>query len=216
MISGKHNPKFAASTISEMTPEIDSKKSRSPDVLQDGRPQNGRKDSRLPSTKLDDGAEVMIMIKQTYNFAGKVHSVEKLVPKNSAEAALFLSSQTTAEHPREDTSSPFVRAKRPTKKARRSVFEPNSDLPLRTDLHFGVRRDSDLVIVGLAGKDAKKLNTVEKSAMDWAGFVDKEGIKDELDAAGKSKGAYRARQEFLARVEQKKEEDARRSRGLPS
>lgn len=63
-------------------------------------------------------------------------------------------------------------------------------------------------------KDAKKLNTVEKSAMDWAGFVDKEGIKDELDAAGKSKGAYRARQEFLARVEQKKEEEARRARGL--
>jgi hypothetical protein len=45
--------------------------------------------------------------------------------------------------------------------------------------------------------------------------VDKAGIKDDLDAAGKSKGAYRARQEFLARVEQKKEEDARRARGLP-
>lgn len=64
------------------------------------------------------------------------------------------------------------------------------------------------------GKE-KKLNTVEKSAMDWAGFVDKEGIKDELDAAGKSKGAYKARQEFLARVEAKKVEDERRARGLP-
>jgi hypothetical protein len=50
--------------------------------------------------------------------------------------------------------------------------------------------------------------------MDWAGFVDKEGIKDELDAAGKSKGAYRARQEFLARVEMNKLEEERRLKGL--
>jgi len=71
-----------------------------------------------------------------------------------------------------------------------------------------------VVITGV-GKDAKKLNTVEKSAMDWAGFVDKEGIADELDAAGKAKGAYKARQEFLARVEYKKDEEARRARGLP-
>lgn len=51
--------------------------------------------------------------------------------------------------------------------------------------------------------------------MDWAGFVDKEGIKDDLDAAGKSKGAYKSRQEFLARIERKKEADERRARGLP-
>ena len=37
---------------------------------------------------------------------------------------------------------------------------------------------------GVTGKE-KKINVVEKSAMDWAGFVDKEGIQDELDAAGK-------------------------------
>lgn len=77
-----------------------------------------------------------------------------------------------------------------------------------------MRKDSGVLILG-PGQDAKKLNTVEKSAMDWAGFVDKEGIADELDAAGKSKNAYKARQEFLARVEQKKDDDARRARGLP-
>ena len=59
---------------------------------------------------------------------------------------------------------------------------------------------------------AKKLNTVEKSKMDWAGFVDKEGIKDELETAGKAKGAYLDQREFLARVEGKREEDARRAR----
>lgn len=36
----------------------------------------------------------------------------------------------------------------------------------------------------------KKLNIVEKSRMDWVGFVDKEGIKDELELVGKSKDFY--------------------------
>ena len=39
---------------------------------------------------------------------------------------------------------------------------------------------------------AKKLNVVEKSRMDWAGFVDKEGIKDELELAGMNVDAIEA------------------------
>lgn len=71
-----------------------------------------------------------------------------------------------------------------------------------------------MTLTAVTGKE-KKINVVEKSAMDWAGFVDKEGIQDELDAAGKSKGAYKARQEFLARVEGKRVDDERRAKGLP-
>lgn len=91
-------------------------------------------------------------------------------------------------------------------------------MPQRTDLYFGIRRSETgiaLSTIQAKGKE-KKLNTVEKSAVDWAGFVDKEGIKDELDAAGKSKGAYKARQEFLARVEEKKVREERERRGLPA
>ncbi|KAI6713937.1 hypothetical protein PZA11_002448 [Diplocarpon coronariae] len=165
---------------------------------------------------LNDGPESMVMIKRTYNFAGKIHTEQKLVHRNSAEAKLFLASQplpSATSPPPED--SPFTKPKRPLKKARRSVFEPVIEgLPQRTDLFFGSRRESDVQLLAGQAK-VKKFNTVEKSAMDWAGFVDKEGIADELDAAGKSKGAYKARQEFLARVEQKKEDDARRARGLP-
>lgn len=180
-----------------------------------------RKDSRSPSRTLSDGPDSMIMIKRTYNFAGKVHTEQKLVPRNSAEAKLYLTSQpdpsattTTTELP-SDPSDPFIKPKRPPKKARRSIFEPTTEgLPQRTDLHFGVRKDSGVELIGVGTGKEKKLNTVEKSAMDWAGFVDKEGIADELDAAGKSKGAYKARQEFLARVENKREEEARKARGL--
>lgn len=60
--------------------------------------------------------------------------------------------------------------------------------------------------------NAKKLNTVEKSKMDWAGFVDKEGIKDELETAGKAKGSYIERQNFLSRVEVSRDDEARRAR----
>lgn len=174
-----------------------------------------KKDARSPST-LSDGPDSMIMIKRTYNFAGKVHTEQKLVARNSAEAKLFLASQSSTSDPPKDAipDSPFTKPKRPVRKARRSAFEPIYDLPRRTDLHFGERKESAVMITGV-DKDAKKLNTVEKSAMDWAGFVDKEGIADELDAAGKAKGAYKARQEFLARVEYKKDEEARRARGLP-
>ncbi|KAE8449080.1 hypothetical protein EG329_008463 [Mollisiaceae sp. DMI_Dod_QoI] len=188
-----------------------------------------RKDSRSPST-LSEGPDAMIMIKRTYTFAGKIHTEQKLVPRNSAEARLYLSSQpqpqsdpspSTSNFKPEDSNStsPFTKPKRPLKLARRSIFEPIPDhLPLRKDLHFGIRRSETgvaLVEVRTGKEKEKKLNTVEKSAMDWAGFVDQEGIQDELQQAGKSKGAYRARQEFLARVEAKKIEEDRRVRGLP-
>ncbi|CAO2652574.1 Nn.00g008570.m01.CDS01 [Neocucurbitaria sp. VM-36] len=54
---------------------------------------------------------------------------------------------------------------------------------------------------------AQKLNVVDKSRMDWTGFVDKEGIAEELDTHGKTKEAYLGRMEFLAGVEAKREEE---------
>ena len=48
--------------------------------------------------------------------------------------------------------------------------------------------------------------------MDWAGYVDKEGLKEELETAEKSKGSYLQRREFLDRAEMRREEEARRVR----
>ena len=214
MISGKTRPPPPEPAIESST-AINNSGFLSPTSSRNLIAQNGRKDSRSPST-LSDGPDSMIMIKRTYNFAGKVHTEQKLVSRNSAEAKLWLASQNGAEsEPQtEEASSPFAKPKRPTKRARKSVFEPITEIPKRTDLYFGPRKESGVALLDI-GKDAKKMNTVDKSAMDWARFVDKEGIADELDAAGKSKGAYKTRQEFLARVESKKIEDERRARGLP-
>ncbi|KAG4030273.1 hypothetical protein MFRU_012g00190 [Monilinia fructicola] len=216
MISGKPTPPTAA----EPRPSPDSpSKPISPSKSGSKSPELQR-DSKERST-FNEGPDSMIKIKRTYHFAGKVITEQKLVPRDSAEAKLFLASQesATAKGGGDAGSAAelFVKPKRGLKKARRSIFEPVTEnlTHQRTDLYFGAAAAVRLANGAGAGKEAKKLNTVEKSAMDWAGFVDKEGIKDELDAAGKKKGAYGERQAFLARVEAKKIEDERRARGLP-
>lgn len=153
----------------------------------------------------------MIKIKRTYNFAGKVHTEEKLVARDSAEARLYLASsqgETGVGGPNASTAAGGPERRMP-RKAFRSVFEPvfvTGD-GQRTDLNLGIA-------MRLQARDekAKKLNTVEKSRMDWAGFVDKEGIKDELVLAGKAKGSFANQQDFLARTEARREEDARKVR----
>lgn len=155
-----------------------------------------------------------IKIKRTYNFAGKVHTEEKLVPRDSAEARLYLASQASsggdkAEQPGDQAEQPDRRMPR---KAFRSAFEPavaaaGEHGQRRGDLNLGMA-----VRLQARHDRAKKVNVVEKSRMDWAGFVDKEGIKDELALAGKAKGSFADRQDFLARSEARREEDARRVR----
>jgi len=52
---------------------------------------------------------------------------------------------------------------------------------------------------------ATKLNVVDKSRHDWVGFVDQEGIAEELDEYGRSKQSYLSREDFLSRMEQRRE-----------
>lgn len=175
----------------------------------------GAKAGQAPGADAESGAakidaaepSEMVKIKRTYNFAGKVHTEEKLVPRDSAEAKLYLESQGENGTP-DESEDPTRRLPR---RAFRSVFEPviDSQLLQRSDLNLGMMMRLQ---AREQAKDAKKLNVVEKSRMDWAGYVDKEGIKDELALAGKSKGAYSERQQFLARSEAIREEEARRAR----
>jgi hypothetical protein len=164
-----------------------------------------------PATGATGEGDGMIRIKRTYNFAGKVHTEEKLVARDSAEAKLYLASlDQAADASTADADQP---PKRMPRKAFRSIFEPVTDQTAlkRADLKLGLgvlMQARELA----TRAEAKKLNTVEKSRMDWAGYVDKEGIQDELKLAGKSKTSYVSRQDFLARSEAKREEEARRAR----
>ena len=137
-------------------------------------------------------SEAMITIKRTYVFAGETHTEEKVVPKSSAEAKLYLESQkkpssTPPDHP------PL---RRPLKRVSR--FEPNPGGVVK-GLQTGVTK-------------GQKLNVVEKSKLDWAGYVDKEGIQDELKTAEKAKDGYLSRTDFLKSVEAKREDDLRNAR----
>lgn len=167
-----------------------------------------RSDGKGDASKDPDS---VVRIKRTYNFAGKVHTEEKLVARDSAEAKLYLASlDPAADLSSAETDQP---PKRMPRKAFRSIFEPITDQLLlrRADLKLGLgvlMQARELA----TRAEAKKLNTVEKSRMDWAGYVDKEGIKDQLELAGKSKTSFMSRQDFLARSEARREEEARRAR----
>lgn len=143
----------------------------------------------------DPMAEDMISIKRTYVFAGETVTEEKVVPRSSAEAGLHLQSQNAATKPTVSSSGKPLR--RPLK--RRSRFDPPPES--ETTRTAGSPPSS-----GLGSKDkGRKLNTIEKSKMDWAGYVDQAGIKEELMVAEKAKDGYLGKMDFLGRVDAKRE-----------
>lgn len=124
-------------------------------------------------------------------------------------------SQADASHTNtnDKTTTP---ARAPPRRAFRSAFEPKPTgtgtdglATRRTDLDLSVRARS---AAGAKAAKKRQLNTIEKSRLDWEGFVDQEGIRDELDRAGKSKEAYADREAFLARSDMKMAEEALRAR----
>lgn len=63
-----------------------------------------------------------------------------------------------------------------------------------------------------AAAGGEKLNTVEKSKLDWEAEVERQGLREELEKAEKSGESYLGRVEFLKRVEGGEEERARVAR----
>lgn len=119
-----------------------------------------------------------ITITRTYKFAGEVHKEEKRVHRNSGEAQDYLKQQKENTAPNEEKKRP------PPRRKKRSSLQAELD-----------------------SAKAKKMNTLEKSRLDWLGFVDQEGIKDQL--THHNKGGYLHKQDFLSRVEHNLEESRR-------
>ncbi|KAF3481088.1 Swr1p complex component Swc5 [Arthroderma uncinatum] len=165
--------------------------------------------------------EELITIRRTYKFAGEMITEEKTVPKDSAEAKLYLSTSAAAKKKQkgvdagagEDTDSPsnettVQQLRRPLR--RFSRFDPNPPDAIKKSWEKQVAIQAS----GDSGTTAKgpKLNTVMKSKLDWAAYVDKEGIKDDLDVHSKAKEGYMGRMDFLGRVDAKREEEKRNAR----
>ncbi|KAJ5970217.1 uncharacterized protein N7479_000135 [Penicillium vulpinum] len=150
-------------------------------------------------------ADQMIKIKRTYKFAGEWITEEKVVPKHSAEAQVFLSSGENVEYTDEDAAATTAarNLRRPLRKISR--FDPNPTGTIKKSWEKQLVTDD---------KDARgpKINTVEKSRLDWATYVDSAGIKDELRTHSKAKEGYIGRMDFLGRMEDKREEERRTAR----
>lgn len=163
-----------------------------PPLVGDGNKKN------VPTKDTED----LITIKRTYKFAGEVHVEEKIVPRSSAEAQLWLSQQQLLNA---GTPGPDEKVtNRPQRKISR--FDPNfSNL---------AAFKASWTASNAYGPSFKgpKLNVVEKSKMDWAAHVDTEGLKEELDTHAKAKEGYLNRMDFLKDVEERREAEARAAR----
>ena len=170
-----------------------------------------------------DGEE-FVTITHTYEFAGQTVSEQKRVHRDSAEAKLYLATQNPSKQSRIalDVSGNRVALQRPLKRA--SMFEPNptgevKGLPahrqrLRTPSRTDVLAQQKRLEQEEEEKKAKaqRINTVQKSAIDWAAHVDKEGLRDELTTYDRSKQGYMSKMDFLNNVEGRREQEERRVR----
>ncbi|KAK9369246.1 bucentaur or craniofacial development-domain-containing protein [Lipomyces kononenkoae] len=144
------------------------------------------------SVKEDD----MITITETYEFAKNIITKEKKVPRNSAAGQAYLKEQEA----REKLQAPRQIAKEsstgPTANgATQSITKPTVTSGPRK------RKGSSLEAIAAKNKPTK-LNTLEKSKLDWQGFVEEQGIEDDLRRH--NKGGYLHKQDFLSRVEDKR------------
>jgi len=201
----------ATTDVDELWRQMNSKpipKGRSP--LPETKQQRGVPDEEKKSDK-GDGVRVgtnalgeeTITISRTYTFAGDVVTEAKTVPKSSQEAQTYLSTLPSASSAPTSSSSSAPSAqtnglppRRPPPKKRASAF----------DSAAAARKPA-------TPAPAPKLNTLEKSRLDWAGFVDKEGIGDELKKHTSGDKSYLDRQAFLGRVDEKRDRAWKEGKG---
>lgn len=142
--------------------------------------------------------EEYITIERTYKFAGEVTTEKKRVPKSSAEAKAYLAQQADPSSIKTDN------------KLEESTVEPAAAPVAKKRKGPPKKKRSALDAELGSNKKPQKMNTLEKSRLDWAGFVDKEGISDEL--THHNKGGYLHKQDFLSKVEQRRDEEFKKYR----
>ena len=164
-----------------------------------------------------------VTISRRIKYAGEVTEVTEIVPRSSKEAQAYLRDHPDAHPSHKASTRPTAEERtllRPLK--RPSLFEPNPTAivkgvpadklrlraPSRVDVLMAEKRAEEE-----QKKKAERMTTVQKSALDWKGFVDMdEGLKGELEEYGKSRGTFLGREEFLGRAEVLRQEQARAAR----
>jgi len=173
--------------------------------------------------------EELLTVTKTFVFAGQSTTEEKQVPRSALDkytadgwkpsatvkpGAAVKPTETPASTPKNPASLVRRPLKRPTR------FDPNPTGYVRAlapEHKLTWPRKATAPIAPPPEETQKKekatkLNVVDKSRMDWSGFVDKEGIAEELQEHGKSKDNYMSRKDFLAGVEARMEAEGRKGR----
>ena len=174
----------------------------------------------LPPSLQAPSLEPTITVPHTYTFAGQTHTSTKIVPASSKEAQAYLASK---ERDSTTTTGPALR--RPL--ARKGLLDPNPQClikgvarPPRSDLPTSIGGQGTKHLHAatkakeweIGKKKDVKLNTVEKSKLDWEAEVERQGLREELEKAEKSGASYLGRMEFLGRGDQLREEEAKKAR----
>lgn len=155
----------------------------------------------------DSTEETKILIERTYVFAGEVIKEKKWVPRHSAAAQEYLNSIKFKNDKKATNNGDQKQQSQQQSQQKRPQGKNDSGLPLKRHL----KRPPILEQI-ISGALKPKLTTLEKSKLDWATYVDKEGIHEELNLHNKD--GYLAKQDFLNRVESSKDEKYREIRKL--
>jgi hypothetical protein len=172
--------------------------------------------------------EEQITVTKVYTFAGQRTTEEKHIARSALDKHVadgWKAAESVVEEPITEGKEPATGVSLPTVRRplrRPSRFDPNPTgfvraLPPEHQLTWPrqsapvpatLQRNTSVAEASKARPEkAQKLNVVDKSRLDWTGFVDKEGIAEELDTHGKTKEAYLGRMDFLAGVEARREEE---------
>ncbi|KAI7191679.1 hypothetical protein KC343_g9886 [Hortaea werneckii] len=181
----------------------------------ENKPDGGTQNKENTATTSPD----TLTIRRRIEYAGEVTEITEQVALNSKQAQQYLRDHPEADPTRRPSSSSSNNnnnpdtttrtLRRPTK--RPSLFEPNPTATVKgvPPDRLRPRTPSRLDVLQAAKKQAaehqrkaEKMSTVQKSALDWKGFVDSDrAVREELDVYGKSKEGFLAREDFLGRAD---------------
>ncbi|KAF2176496.1 BCNT-domain-containing protein [Zopfia rhizophila CBS 207.26] len=180
---------------------------------------------------IDAVEEEQVTVTKVYTFAGQRTTEEKQIPRSALEkhvadgwkaVEIAIEKPPTAAKDSEAWND-LPKIRRPLR--RPSRFDPNPTgfvralapehqptWPCKSGPIIATEQENAPATETAKARPekAQKLNVVDKSRLDWTGFVDKEGIGEELDTHGKTKEAYLGRMDFLAGVEARREEKRKR------
>ncbi|QEU59265.1 Swc5 [Kluyveromyces lactis] len=170
---------------------------------------NGSVMDQDASSITDSMQEQKILIERIYKFAGEVIKEKKWVLRQSAEGQEYLNSIKFKTGTLDKNTVPPDTVK--NTQAQQTEGKQNRVNEAGRPLKRHLKRPPILEQI-IAGNLKPKLTTLEKSQLDWASYVDKEGIHEELNLHNKD--GFLAKQDFLNRVESSKDQKYRELRKL--